>query len=181
MAGSIDNPSPPERLPSSIHTVVRPLGNWPPGFKEKASSQKSRVITAANEAALLSVVLGLSFPPLPLSSRFWPELISSPSPPPPPLHCVPYIAFNRSANIVRLDPDVIVGHDFLNVSLEVILQRMGKHRTGNWSKIGRFKKKGTPPVSNRFGGIMGALVGRLVCDLTSDGAKVIPLPLFRAR
>lgn len=74
---------------------------------------------------------------------------------------------------------MIVGHDFLNVSGEVLLQRMGKHKTRDWSKLGRIKRKGNPPTSNRFGAVLGLLTGRLVNDLSSDGAKVRTLPLAR--
>lgn len=67
---------------------------------------------------------------------------------------------------------MLIGHDFLNVSLEVLMQRMGKLKTPNWSRVGRFRRKGLPPISNRFGSILNLLAGRLVCDLSSDGAKV---------
>lgn len=132
-AANIDDPTPPEKQPSSIHTVVRPLGEWPAGFTQRAKSERSKIVTAANEAMLLS---------------------------------------NFLVNISKHDPDVIVGHDFLNVSGEVLLQRMGKHKTRDWSKLGRIRRKGFPPVSNRFNGVLNSLTGRLVNDLTSDGAKV---------
>lgn len=79
---------------------------------------------------------------------------------------------NFLVNISKHDPDVIVGHDFLNVSGEVLLQRMSKHKTRDWSKLGRIKRKGNAPVSNRFNGVLNTMTGRLVNDLTSDGAKV---------
>jgi DNA polymerase alpha subunit A len=79
---------------------------------------------------------------------------------------------NFLVNVSKHDPDVIVGHDFLNVSGEVLFQRMAKHKTRDWSKLGRIRRKGNPPVSNRFNGVLNTMTGRLVNDLTSDGAKV---------
>lgn len=58
---------------------------------------------------------------------------------------------------------------------------MGKHKTRDWSKMGRIKRKGNPPTSNRFGSVLALLAGRLVCDLSSDGAKVRPFSLSAIR
>lgn len=76
------------------------------------------------------------------------------------------------ANLQRYDPDVLVGHDFLTGSLEAILERMGKLKTDHWSRFGRFKRKGRPPVTNKFGGITGLMSGRLTCDLSAEGNRV---------
>lgn len=58
ISAAIDDPTPPERQRSQIHTVVRPLGNWPPGFKEKAAMSGSKIFTANSEPALLANALG---------------------------------------------------------------------------------------------------------------------------
>ena len=72
--------------------------------------------------------------------------------------------------IQKSDPDVIVGHEFLGVSLDVLLGRMKDLKTDNWSRIGRFQR--TRMNLGRPGTNLKLLYGRLVCDLASDGAKV---------
>ncbi|KAH6916400.1 DNA polymerase alpha catalytic subunit [Coprinopsis sp. MPI-PUGE-AT-0042] len=62
--------------------------------------------------------------------------------------------------INKADPDIIVGHEFLGVSLDVLLHRMRDLKVDHWSRIGRFRR-----TNVRF------LNGRLVCDLASDAAK----------
>ncbi|GBE89178.1 hypothetical protein SCP_1501860 [Sparassis crispa] len=86
----IDDPTPPEALPCSVHTFVPPLDRFPPNFE--------------NEWMLLNSLL---------------------------------------------DPDVIVGHEFLGVALDDLIHRMRELQGSNLRFIN----------------------GRLVCDLASDGAK----------
>ena len=85
---------------------------------------------------------------------------------------------NPTVAIQKSDPDVIVGHEFLGVSLDVLLGRMKDLKADHWSRIGRFRRTkmtlGAPGTNLRL------LYGRLVCDLASDGAKVRCLgSLFR--
>ncbi|KAL7410542.1 hypothetical protein BDY24DRAFT_399400 [Mrakia frigida] len=129
---NIDDPTPLEKQVSAVTTIVRPLGEFPPGFVQKCQTEKSKIATVKTESMLLN---------------------------------------NLVANIQRYDPDVLVGHDFLNGSLEAILERMGKLKTEHWSRFGRFKRKGRPPASNKFGGITALMSGRLACDLSGDGSK----------
>ncbi|KAG8857126.1 DNA-directed DNA polymerase alpha catalytic subunit pol1 [Serendipita sp. 411] len=70
----------------------------------------------------------------------------------------------------KYDPDVIIGHDFLGVSLDVLLYRMKELKVDHWSRISRFKRKGWPSIG-RQGTNLRFLNGRLLCDLASDGAK----------
>ena len=70
----------------------------------------------------------------------------------------------------RADPDVILGHEFLGVSLDVLLHRMRELKADHWSRIGRFRKAKWPPIG-RQGTNLRFLNGRLLCDLASDGAK----------
>ncbi|KAF7370942.1 DNA polymerase [Mycena sanguinolenta] len=72
--------------------------------------------------------------------------------------------------IHRADPDVIVGHDFLGVSLDVLLHRMKELRPDHWSRIGRFRRSKWPSIGKQ-GSNIKFLAGRLLCDLASDGAK----------
>ena len=72
--------------------------------------------------------------------------------------------------IQKSDPDVIVGHEFLGVSLDILLGRIKDLKADHWSRIGRFRRPklflGKPGTNLKL------LCGRLVCDLASDGAKV---------
>jgi len=75
-----------------------------------------------------------------------------------------------SVTIQKSDPDVIVGHEFLGVSLDVLLGRMKDLNADHWSRIGRFRR--AKMNLGRPGTNLKLLYGRLVCDLASDGAKV---------
>ncbi|VDC06072.1 unnamed protein product [Peniophora sp. CBMAI 1063] len=129
---NIDDPTPPESLPCTVHTYVRPLERYPPNFESLAKSNKKGVVHAlSNERTLLAHLLNT-------------------------LH--------------KADPDVIVGHEFLGVSLDVLLHRMRELKVEHWSRIGRFRRSKWPGIG-RQGTNMRFLNGRLLCDLASDGAK----------
>lgn len=158
-SGNIDDPTPLEKQVCAINTIVRPLGEFPPGFVQKCQTEKSKIATVKTESMLLNNLVG-ELDSSALFLLFQYDLTLS------------LLSFFLSANIQRYDPDVLVGHDFLNGSLEAILERMGKLRTEHWSRFGRFKRKGRPPASNKFGGITSLMSGRLACDLSGDGSKV---------
>ena len=129
----IDSPTPPDEQPSIAHTIVRPIGKYPPGFESKARAElSSKILSAANERALLVAFLGL---------------------------------FNR------YDPDIIVGHELIGDHLEILLQRIKELKTENWSRVGRLRRTGTMTLGKQ-GSNVRFLTGRLICDLTSDAAKV---------
>ncbi|BGP09423.1 DNA-directed DNA polymerase alpha catalytic subunit pol1 [Rhodotorula toruloides] len=73
--------------------------------------------------------------------------------------------------ISRNDPDVIVGHDFSQLDLDVLLNRLRELKIDNWSRVGRFRVKGDKWPQLRSGWNTGLLAGRLLLDLTSDGSK----------
>ncbi|KAF8323497.1 DNA polymerase alpha catalytic subunit [Cantharellus anzutake] len=73
------------------------------------------------------------------------------------------------AQIHRHDPDIIIGHEFISTHLEIILQRARELKTEHWSRLGRVRRA-KPPHVTKYGN-MKFLAGRLVCDLSSDGAK----------
>lgn len=73
--------------------------------------------------------------------------------------------------IQRNDPDVIVGHEFLGTGLETILQRMKELKADHWSRIGRIRRTQLK-IGMRWYSNAKYLTGRLVSDLSSDGAKV---------
>ena len=70
----------------------------------------------------------------------------------------------------KADPDVIVGHDFVGVSLDILLHRMRDLKADHWSRIGRFRRTKWPGIG-RQGTNLRFMNGRLVCDLASDGAR----------
>jgi DNA polymerase alpha subunit A len=79
--------------------------------------------------------------------------------------------YGPAVTIYKADPDVIVGHEFLGVSLDVLLQRMRELKADHWSRIGRFRRSKWPNIGKQ-GTNIKFLNGRLLCDLASDGAKV---------
>ncbi|PPQ69598.1 hypothetical protein CVT26_001586 [Gymnopilus dilepis] len=72
--------------------------------------------------------------------------------------------------IYKSDPDILLGHEFLGVSLDVLLNRMRDLKAEHWSRLGRFRRSRWPSIGKQ-GTNMRFLGGRLVCDLASDGAK----------
>ncbi|TFK23220.1 DNA polymerase alpha catalytic subunit [Coprinopsis marcescibilis] len=128
----IDDGTPPEKLPCTVQTFIRPLDRYPPGFEAQAKSNtRGQISTAQNERMLLSVLLG---------------------------------AINKS------DPDIIIGHEFLGVSLDVLLHRMRDLKVDHWSRLGRFRRSKWPNIGKQ-GSNVKFLNGRLVCDLASDAGK----------
>ncbi|GAA5888512.1 hypothetical protein JCM6882_008978 [Rhodosporidiobolus microsporus] len=73
--------------------------------------------------------------------------------------------------ISRHDPDVIVGHDFSQLDLDVLLNRLKELKVDNWSRLGRLRVKNDKWPMLRNGRNTGLLAGRLILDLTSDGSK----------
>ncbi|KAG6329610.1 hypothetical protein ID866_9478, partial [Astraeus odoratus] len=72
--------------------------------------------------------------------------------------------------IYKADPDILVGHDFLGVSLDVLLSRMKEVKADHWSRLSRFRRAKWVPIG-RQGTNIKFLAGRLLCDLASDGAR----------
>lgn len=127
----IEDPTPPEQLPCSVFTAVRPLGSmFPPGFEAEARKGKIKIHTLKYERMLLNALL---------------------------------------AQIHNADPDVIVGHEFNGVSLDVLLHRMKDLRADHWSRVGRFRRPKWPKLKQGMN--LKILAGRLVCDLASDNGK----------
>lgn len=145
----IDDPTPPEKLKCTVHTFVRPLDKFPPNFEKEAKvNAKGLILPMQNERMLLSSLLSkLAY----LFRVFHPNLVL--------------------VVIYKADPDVIVGHEFLGVSLDVILNRMRDLKADHWSRLGRFRRSKWPTIG-RQGTNLKFLNGRLLCDLASEGAKV---------
>lgn len=69
------------------------------------------------------------------------------------------------------DPDVLIGHNFLQFDLDVLLHRMKEKSIKNWSILGRLKRSSFPKLQTGAGGISQTsyaeqvvLTGRLICD-----------------
>ncbi len=83
-----------------------------------------------------------------------------------------------SESFYKNDPDIIVGHEFLGESLDVLVHRMKELKVSHWSRIGRFRRDKWPNIGKQ-GSNIKFLAGRLLCDLSSDAAKVRPEPKYR--
>lgn len=72
----------------------------------------------------------------------------------------------------NVDPDILVGHNFLGFGLDVLLHRMKHHKIElNWSKLGRLRRKKWPKLQSGAGGMSESsweekqiCSGRVVCD-----------------
>ncbi|ORY56232.1 hypothetical protein LY90DRAFT_455150 [Neocallimastix californiae] len=81
------------------------------------------------------------------------------------------------AIIQKRDPDIIVGHNFIDFHLDILLHRMKSLGISNWSRIGRFRRTMWPNLQLGAGGMGESSIaeksvtcGRLLCD-TFYGAK----------
>ena len=55
----IDDPTPPETLPCSVHTFVRPLERFPPHFEAKARSNAKGLVSPMKNERMLPIVFAL--------------------------------------------------------------------------------------------------------------------------
>jgi DNA polymerase alpha subunit A len=55
---NIDDPTPPDKLPCTVQTFVRPLDQFPPNFEARAKANgKGTISPAKNERMLLNTLL----------------------------------------------------------------------------------------------------------------------------
>lgn len=73
--------------------------------------------------------------------------------------------------LLLIDPDVIVGHNFLGFDLDVLLHRMKECKVPTWSRLGRLQRSKFPNLQTGAGGTgestwaeRAVTAGRLVCD-----------------
>ena len=76
---------------------------------------------------------------------------------------------NFLARLDKLDPDVLVGHNFAGFDADVLLRRLEKLKVPKWSRIGRIKRSRMPNLKSSQGGgmsfgAMTATAGRLIGD-----------------
>ncbi|CAK8686705.1 DNA polymerase alpha catalytic subunit-like [Clavelina lepadiformis] len=79
--------------------------------------------------------------------------------------------------LLKVDPDVIIGHDILNFDLDVLLHRLSSCKVPHWSRIGRLRKLNMPKLlgGGRFSD-RSVTCGRIVCDV-----KVFSKELIRCK
>ncbi|KFZ17349.1 hypothetical protein V502_04634 [Pseudogymnoascus sp. VKM F-4520 (FW-2644)] len=79
------------------------------------------------------------------------------------------------AQLDRVDPDVILGHQLEGVDYSILLSRLQTRKTPGWSRIGRFRRSDWPGSMGKIGGNFFAerslISGRLLCDLANDAGK----------
>lgn len=70
-----------------------------------------------------------------------------------------------------VDPDVIVGHNYIGFDLDVLLHRMKANNVSTWSKLGRLQRRHIPKLQSGAGGQRDSTweekkisSGRLICD-----------------
>ncbi|KAJ6252450.1 DNA polymerase alpha catalytic subunit [Anaeramoeba flamelloides] len=75
------------------------------------------------------------------------------------------------AKIHRLDPDILLGHNFFGFNLDVLLQRLFTKNVDYWSKLGRLRRSRRPKLQAGAGGMREStweekqiVAGRLICD-----------------
>lgn len=73
--------------------------------------------------------------------------------------------------MLKYDPDVLVGHDLIGDHMEVIFQRLKELKIEHWSRVGRLRRSKNISLGKQ-GTNIRLVMGRLICDLTSDAAKV---------
>jgi DNA polymerase alpha subunit A len=61
----------------------------------------------------------------------------------------------------KADPDIIVGHDFLGVSLDVLLHRVRDRKADHWFRIGRFRHSSHSLFTSAF-----MIASKVMCDDT---------------
>jgi DNA polymerase alpha subunit A len=73
--------------------------------------------------------------------------------------------------IIRYDPDVLAGHNFIDYDLDVLLHRMKELGVGQWSALGRLKRTEWPQLQLGAGGTGDSSYserqiasGRMLCD-----------------
>lgn len=70
----------------------------------------------------------------------------------------------------KIDPDLVVGHDFLDFHLNNLCSRVHEAKVKQWSRFGKLKRTLIPIKSNKTKELM---VGRLMCDLKVSAKELI--------
>lgn len=74
--------------------------------------------------------------------------------------------------VLKIDPDVIIGHDVAGYDFDVFLHRIAQNKLPHWSKLGRLKRANMPKFGSRLGASAPA-AGRLVLDTMISARELI--------
>lgn len=74
--------------------------------------------------------------------------------------------------LLKIDPDVIIGHDVAAYDFDVLLHRLAVNKVPHWSKLGRLKRANMPKLGARSGASAPA-AGRLVLDAMISARELI--------
>jgi len=74
--------------------------------------------------------------------------------------------------VMKIDPDVIIGHDVTGYDFDVFLHRIAQNKIPHWSKLGRLKRANMPKFGSRLGASAPA-AGRLVLDTMISARELI--------
>ncbi|XP_059138881.1 DNA polymerase alpha catalytic subunit-like [Physella acuta] len=81
------------------------------------------------------------------------------------------------AKIQKIDPDLIIGHDFYGYDLDLLLHRISVHKVPQWSKISRLKRTQMPKALKMHGRTTlvdrSSLSGRMLCDIQISAKELI--------
>lgn len=90
----------------------------------------------------------------------------------------PSLLNNFLSKLLRLDPDVVLGHDFMGFGLDVLLARMSARRCREWSRLGRLVQRRdlSQVVKNNASSSWfksEAIAGRLVVDTYTHSKELL--------
>jgi len=122
-------------------TILRKLPDvpFPFGLKELLASSNKKVEIVQNEIALLNYLMGIVsiYNKIIITIIINNIIINK-------YYYYPnfnnLIIYKILAIIQKRDPDIIVGHNFIDFHLDILLHRMKSLGISNWSRIGRFRR-----------------------------------------
>jgi len=86
------------------------------------------------------------------------------------------------AELESTDPDVLVGHQFVDSTLDMLLRRLDVHRLRQWSLLGRLRRSKMPRLQVGTGGTgestygeRSVLAGRLLVDTHTACSELVPV------
>ncbi|KAJ3061739.1 DNA polymerase alpha catalytic subunit, partial [Podochytrium sp. JEL0797] len=77
----------------------------------------------------------------------------------------------------RTDPDIIIGHNFIGVDLDILLHRLKANKVDAWSKVGRLRRTKWPKLQTGAGDASfqerTVASGRILCDTFSSAKEYV--------
>nr|XP_002123526.4 DNA polymerase alpha catalytic subunit [Ciona intestinalis] len=76
--------------------------------------------------------------------------------------------------MLKIDPDIVIGHDVMNFDLDVMLHRITACKVAHWSRIGRLRKLNIPKTmgGGKFSD-RAVASGRSLCDVKISAKELI--------